>query len=68
MKQIFRYVGLLSGSVGGLFILFGLIGKLYRDFLGVLYYANWFWFANTFILFAVFCMLAVLACKDKNDK
>ncbi len=68
MKQIFRYLGMLSGSVGGLFIIFGIIGRLTGEFLNVMYYFNWFRLAEPFIFFGIFCLMAVLACKDRGDK
>ncbi|RLD53977.1 MAG: hypothetical protein DRJ05_15520 [Bacteroidetes bacterium] len=68
MKQIFRYVGMLSGILGGLFILFGVIGRFSGEFLDVRYYFNWFRLAEPFIFFGIFSLMAVLACKDKDDK
>jgi hypothetical protein len=53
---------------GGLFILFGIIGRFSGVFLNVRYYFNWFRLAEPFIFFGIFSLMAVLACKDKGDK
>ncbi len=51
-------IGWISGVIGALFILAGALGFLTGKFLGVSNFYNWFYFANSFILFGVFCLLA----------
>jgi len=66
--QIIKYAGLAAGALAALLILAGIIGFFSGVFLNVGNFFNYFWFANTFLFFAIFCMLVFIACKDKEEK
>jgi len=57
LKDLCKFLGLASGFVGGLFILAGIIGFFVDNFLNVKNFSWYFWAANTFILFAIFCCI-----------
>jgi high-affinity Fe2+/Pb2+ permease len=61
-------MGLISGGIGALFILGGIIGYFVGDFLTVKNFSWFFWAANTFILFAIFGMVVHISCNKKEDK
>ncbi len=61
-------IGWISGALGALFILAGILGFLTGKFLGVNNFYNWFYFANSFILFGVFCLLAGHLNATKENK
>lgn len=67
LHLICKYAGMLSGGLAGLFMLFGVIGFFTGEFLNVARFSNWFWFANTLLFFAIFCMLVFIGCKDKQE-
>lgn len=67
LSLICKYTGLLFGGLAGLFMLFGVIGFFTGEFLGVARFSNWFWFANTLLLFAIFSILVFIGCKDKQE-
>ena len=59
MKKICAYLGWASGLFGGLLMLAGVIGFFVNgEFLGVKYFQNWFWLANSFIFFGIFLLVA----------
>lgn len=66
LHLIFKYLGLAMGSIGGILIFGGIIGFFVGPFLTVAKYWNFFWFASPLLLFAIFCMLAYTATRDKN--
>ncbi len=66
LEKICKYAGLLSGGLGALFILFGIIGYFTGEFLTVTNFSWFFWAANTFIMFGIFGMVAHIACRDKK--
>ncbi|HNQ82693.1 MAG TPA: hypothetical protein PLW31_08070 [Bacteroidales bacterium] len=58
LYDVISYLGYLSGIFGGLMMLAGVIGFLTgTEFLGVKYYYNYFFYANSFLLFGVFIIL-----------
>lgn len=58
MANLFRFLGMASGFFGALLILFGVIGFLVGgEFLGVRNFYNWFYIANSFLFFAIFCIV-----------
>ena len=61
-----KYLGLILGAITGLLLLAGFIGFLIGPFLSVANYWNFFWLAIPYLLFAIFCMVTHLACKDKS--
>ncbi|MBC8486455.1 MAG: hypothetical protein H8D45_10495 [Bacteroidetes bacterium] len=66
--QIFKYAGLAAGALAALLILAGIIGFFSGVFLNVNNFFNYFWFANTFLFFAIFCMLVFIGGKNKEEK
>jgi hypothetical protein len=60
-----KYVGLISGIIGGLFLLAGIIGYFTDEFLNVRNFTWFFWAANTFIMFGIFGMVSYIALRDK---
>jgi hypothetical protein len=66
--RICKYVGFISGGIGALFILGGIISYFIGEFLGVRNFSWFFWAANTFIYFGIFSLLANISCKDKAEK
>jgi len=73
MTKIICYLGWASGIVGALLMLFGIIGFLIGgEFLGVKYFFNWFFVANTFIFLGIFLVVATreccCCCKDEKEK
>jgi len=68
LHKICKYVGLISGGIGALYIISGIIGFFTGEFLQVRNFSWFFWAANTFILFGIFCFVVYIACKDKGDK
>lgn len=67
LNVICKYTGLFFGGLAALFMLFGVIGFFTGEFLGVVRFSNWFWFANTFLLFAIFSILVFIGCKEKQE-
>jgi preprotein translocase subunit SecD len=69
LHQIFRIAGLISGLIGAILIICGVIGFLTGEFLGVIRFSNFFWYANTFLMFAIFASLVFIGCtiKEKFD-
>lgn len=67
LKVICKYFGLLSGAIAILLVLAGVIGFLKGEFLNVVRFSNFFWFANTFFLMAIFGIVTSIACKDKSE-
>ncbi|MBN2172519.1 MAG: hypothetical protein JW731_00200 [Bacteroidales bacterium] len=67
LKDLCKYLGLASGFVGALFILAGVIGFFVDNFLNVKNFSWFFYAANTFIFFAIFCILVSFNCKDKKE-
>lgn len=67
LSQICRYIGLIFGGIGALFIIGGVIGYFVGEFMGVRNFSWFFWAANTFILFAIFSMVVHISCNNKND-
>jgi high-affinity Fe2+/Pb2+ permease len=68
LGQFCKYMGLISGGIGALFILGGIIGYFIGEFMGVKSFSWFFWAANTFILFAIFGMVVHISCSKKEDK
>ncbi len=68
LHLICKYLGLAIGSIGGLLIFAGIIGFFVGPFLTVAKYWNYFWFASPLLLFAIFCMVVYIACKDNDSK
>jgi hypothetical protein len=67
MANLFRILGLASGLLGGILILLGVIGFLIGDeFLGVRNFYNWFYIANSFLFFAIFCLVLMLGWHKTN--
>ncbi len=65
IDQISKFIGLISGVIGGLFILSGIIGRFTGEFLAVKNFSWFFWAANTFILFGIFSLMVYFAYKPK---
>ncbi len=68
LGQICRYIGLISGGIGALFIICGIIGYFVGEFIGVSNFSWFFWAANTFILFAIFGLVVHISCHKKEEK
>lgn len=65
---LLRYLGLAGGLVGALLILGGVIGFLVEgEFLGVRNFYNWFYIANSFLFFGIFCFVMRLNCKKDEE-
>ncbi|MCD4735025.1 MAG: hypothetical protein K8R53_03190 [Bacteroidales bacterium] len=62
-----KYLGLITGGFAGLLLIAGIIGYFSGEFLNVTRFTNFFWFANSFLFFAIFCMVVNIACKDKKE-
>lgn len=65
--QLFKYLGLVSLVITGLLILGGVIGMYTGEFLNVRRFSNFFWFANTFALFGILCMLVSSSMRGKDQ-
>jgi hypothetical protein len=68
LHKICKYVGLVSGGIGALYIIAGIIGFFTGEFLTVRNFSWFFWAANTFIMFGIFAMVVHIACKDKEKE
>jgi len=68
LHKICKYAGLISGGIGLLFIIGGIIGYFTGEFLTVRNFSWFFWAANTFIMFGIFGMVVHIACKDKEKE
>jgi hypothetical protein len=70
LNTILNYLGWAAGIAGGLLVLGGVIGFLTGGpFLGVANFYNFFYFANSFLLFAIFLVAATrCCCCCKDDK
>ena len=66
LHQFFRFAGLASGILSVILMICGAIGFLTGEFLGVIRFSNFFWFANTFLLFAIFASLVFIGCTIKE--
>lgn len=66
LYQFLKYLGLLSGVVGALFIIGGIISYFIGEFAGVRNFSWFFWAANTFIYFAIFGLVGYIALKEKQ--
>jgi len=69
--KILNYLGWAAGIAGGLLVIGGVIGFLIGGtFLGVANFYNYFYFANSFMLFAIFAVAATRSCCCccKDDK
>lgn len=70
---VVKYAGWIAGIIGGILILLGVIGFFANlEILNVKRFSNFFWYANTILLFAIFCLIASYtcncgACKDKQE-
>lgn len=63
MKKIITYLGWASGGFGAILMLLGIIGFLTGgEFLGVRYFINWFYFANSFLFLGIFFLVAGWKC------
>jgi hypothetical protein len=62
-----KYVGLISGLIGGLFLLAGIIGYFTDEFLNVRNFTWFFWAANTFIMFGILGMVSYIALREKKE-
>jgi hypothetical protein len=68
LGQFCWYIGLLTGGIGGLLMLGGIIGFFTGPFLSVVKYWNFFWGAQFFFVAAIFSILVHLSCQRKEDK
>lgn len=66
LHLICKYVGLASGTLAVLFMIAGAIGFFTGEFLNVVRFSNFFWFANPLLLLGIFGMVVHIACKDKE--
>ena len=65
----FRYLGLLSGLVGLVLMILGGIGFLIdKELLGVRYFYNWFYIANSFLFLGIFLILVYMSCPYKKKE
>jgi hypothetical protein len=65
---ICKYAGLISGAIGALYIISGIIGFFTGEFLNVRNFSWFFWAANTFVMFGIFCMVVYIAFKDREKE
>lgn len=63
---VFKYIGMAAGILAVLFMIAGTISFYTGEFLGVLRFSNFFWFANPLFLLGIFGMVFYIACKDKD--
>jgi len=68
LGQICRYIGLITGAIGGLLMLGGIIGFFTGPFLSVAKYWNFFWGSQFFFMAAIYCMVVHISCNKKEDK
>jgi hypothetical protein len=68
LDQICKYAGFVSGGIGALFILGGIVSYFIGEFAGVRNFSWFFWAANTFIYFGIFGLVAYISCKEKAEK
>jgi len=62
------WLGWASGIFGGLLMLGGVVGYLTNsEFLTVRNYYNWFFLANSFILFGIFLILGTRGCCSSSS-
>ncbi|MCF8367790.1 MAG: hypothetical protein K9G76_02020 [Bacteroidales bacterium] len=66
LYQIGKYAGLLSGLLAILFMLAGVISFLTGEFLNVIRFSNFFWFATPLLLLGIFGLLVDLVYKEKE--
>jgi len=63
LSKCINWLGWASGIFGGLLMLGGVIGFLTgNEFLSVRNFYNWFFVANSFILFGIFLVLGTRCC------
>jgi hypothetical protein len=67
LAQICKYIGLLTGGVGGLLMVGGIIGFFVGPVLSVEKYWNFFWGAQFFFMAAIFSMLVHISCNNKEE-
>ncbi|MCD4745928.1 MAG: hypothetical protein K8R58_06480 [Bacteroidales bacterium] len=63
-----KYIGWISGALGALLMLFGVIAFFSGEFLTVKNHFNYFYIANSFLFLGIFCFLCDMNCKNKEDK
>ncbi len=68
LHLIFKYTGLLVGTLGAIMIVLGFIGFFAGEILNVANYSNFFWFANPLLIFGIFGMVAHIAFKDREKQ
>jgi len=65
MKNLLKIAAWISGAIGVILILLGVIAVLAGDrFLGH-FWANYFYPAYNFLLLGIFCFLAIIVGKEK---
>lgn len=64
--DIFKYIGLAAGILAILLMIGGVISFFSGEFLGVLRFANFFWFAQPLLLLGIFGMVVYKVLKDKD--
>jgi hypothetical protein len=68
LGQICKYTGYISGGIGALLMLGGIIGFFAGPFLSVAKYWNFFWGAQFFFVAAIFFMLVHFSCNTREEK
>ena len=67
IPDLFRNLGILSGFIGLVLMASGVLGFfLDTEFLGVRYFYNWFYIANSFIFLGIFLILVYISCPRKE--
>jgi len=67
MKNLFKIIAFISGGIGMLLMLLGVIAVLAGDrFLGH-FWSNYFYPAYNFLLLGIFFFLALLATREKKE-
>ncbi len=66
LHLVFKYIGMAAGTLAILFMIAGTISFYTGEFLGVLRFSNFFWYASPLLLLGIFGMLVFIACKDKE--
>ncbi|HPE55392.1 MAG TPA: hypothetical protein P5514_04175 [Bacteroidales bacterium] len=65
MANLFKYLGIVAGLLGILFILCGIIGFYTGEFLHVRNFTWFFWAANSFIMLGIFGLVGYIALREK---
>lgn len=69
LSKLISWLGWASGIFGGLLMLGGVIGYITNsEFMTVRNYYNWFFLANSFILFGIFLVLGTKSCCCSCEK